>query len=618
MSTPQQPQQEQQQQQQDIIQHSHSTGHEPSTHGGLSPSSAAGAPAVVAGSSSVATGSSSNTAPLPHIRIVPHLDAPRSLHFEVVDKDVPEGFVLKIGRFTDRQSLPNRVTFKSKVVSRGHAEIFTEQGKFYIRDTKSSSGTFLNHARLSPPGVESKPTQLKDGDVVQLGVDYQGGTQEIYRCVKMRLELNRSWQQQANAFRMNTLKVIRNLTTANAASSTDCCICLFRIASFQSLFVAPCSHVYHYKCIRPLLMATHPGFLCPLCRTFADLEDSVEIDDPLEEGTPAEDVNAAIESSVRDQGAPLEQVSGEPSVQADLPLAEVLNEDSYAPTPPSEQAHTFQPPQTGPYPADADAVFQVIQAQQELNAGQSSHREEETTVGQTAIFMAPSPPASAQNEAAALSASNGLPQQQSYQSQYGSATSPSSHAVSAGNLIQNFVRNISTPTRNRTRTISNSPLNSVVNQRNATEAAAEYSVIEDEQESELALPSLSSQSPQPGHLQRPGSQGDVFGKTLVAVPSQLNIQREGEVSGSIVATDGRDVESLSTLNGRPAEIREGYDSVHNNVPIDEAQLTESGHEPSPTGRIMQEPVRQDLPLHPGDTGHYFQQQQQQGQIRDQE
>ncbi|KAG0271131.1 hypothetical protein BGZ95_001111, partial [Linnemannia exigua] len=53
-------------------------------------------------------------APVPHIRIVPHLDAPRSLHFEVVDKDVPEGFILKIGRFTDKQALPNRVTFKSK------------------------------------------------------------------------------------------------------------------------------------------------------------------------------------------------------------------------------------------------------------------------------------------------------------------------------------------------------------------------------------------------------------------------------------------------------------------------------------------------------------------------
>lgn len=106
---------------------------------------------------------------------------------------------------------------------------------------------------------------------------------EIYRCVKMRLELNRSWQQQANPFRMNTLKAIRELTTANSANSTDCCICLFRIASFQSLFVAPCSHVYHYKCIRPMLIQHHPGFHCPLCRTYADLDDTVEIDDPIEE-----------------------------------------------------------------------------------------------------------------------------------------------------------------------------------------------------------------------------------------------------------------------------------------------------------------------------------------------
>jgi len=35
-------------------------------------------------------------------------------------------------------------------------------------------------------------------------------------------------------------------------------------------------------------MAHHPGFQCPLCRTFADLEDSVEIDDPIEEEVPVE------------------------------------------------------------------------------------------------------------------------------------------------------------------------------------------------------------------------------------------------------------------------------------------------------------------------------------------
>lgn len=30
--------------------------------------------------------------------------------------------------------------------------------------------------------------------------------------------------------------------------------------------------------MRPVLMAHHPGFSCPLCRTFADLESDVEVD----------------------------------------------------------------------------------------------------------------------------------------------------------------------------------------------------------------------------------------------------------------------------------------------------------------------------------------------------
>ncbi|KAG2028359.1 SMAD/FHA domain-containing protein, partial [Suillus americanus] len=64
--------------------------------------------------------------------------------------------------------------FDTKVLSRVHAEIWSDNGKFYIKDTKSSSGTFLNHVRLSPAGSESKPHELKDGDIVQLGLDYQG------------------------------------------------------------------------------------------------------------------------------------------------------------------------------------------------------------------------------------------------------------------------------------------------------------------------------------------------------------------------------------------------------------------------------------------------------------
>ena len=46
----------------------------------------------------------------------------------------------------------------------------------------------------------------------------------------------------------------------------------------QSLFISPCSHVFHYKCIRPLLNMHHPGFSCPLCRTFANLEEDVEVE----------------------------------------------------------------------------------------------------------------------------------------------------------------------------------------------------------------------------------------------------------------------------------------------------------------------------------------------------
>lgn len=161
-----------------------------------------------------AAGSSSAAAETPatgqtyRLRLVPHLESSRSLHFEPVDRDVPAHLTMRVGRFTDRShhtnstSDPSRIAFKSKVVSRGHAEIWADEaGKFFIKDTKSSSGTFLNHIRLSAPNTESRAFPLKDGDVLQLGVDYQGGTEEIYRCVKMRVELNRGWQRGNNAFK---------------------------------------------------------------------------------------------------------------------------------------------------------------------------------------------------------------------------------------------------------------------------------------------------------------------------------------------------------------------------------------------------------------------------------
>ncbi|KAG8851318.1 hypothetical protein FRB96_009383 [Tulasnella sp. 330] len=240
------------------------------------------------------------------IRLVPHLESARSLHFEPIIRDVKVGGPpLRVGRFTDRATNPPRgnglnpndknsdkVAFRSKVVSRAHAELWVQgKGMFFLKDTKSSSGTFINHMRLSPPGQESVAHILKDGDVIQLGVDYQGGTEEMYRCVKIKVEVGqgREWQGGANAFNTAALKQLRTLQAGEGSETSkagplkksvgDCCICLFGVSVCQSLFIAPCSHAFHYKCIRPMLELHHPGFSCPLCRTFADLEADVEVDE---------------------------------------------------------------------------------------------------------------------------------------------------------------------------------------------------------------------------------------------------------------------------------------------------------------------------------------------------
>eukprot|EP00842_Homolaphlyctis_polyrhiza_P001307 jgi/Hompol1/2177/HPOL_001435-RA len=51
-------------------------------------------------------------------------------------------------------------------------EIFERDGKVYIKDVGSNSGTFRNNARLSAPGLMSPDVELHTGDYVQLGKDY--------------------------------------------------------------------------------------------------------------------------------------------------------------------------------------------------------------------------------------------------------------------------------------------------------------------------------------------------------------------------------------------------------------------------------------------------------------
>ncbi|KAI4173960.1 MAG: hypothetical protein LQ343_002728 [Gyalolechia ehrenbergii] len=243
--------------------------------------------------------SANERAELPSIRLVPHQD-PRSnrpsLTFPPMVRTLPsEDSIIRVGRYSERDAAPNPppnvpsaapVGFKSKVVSRKHCEFWCANGQWFIKDVKSSSGTFLNHIRLSQPSVESRPFPVKDGDVVQLGIDFRGGEEMIFRCVKIRVECNRGWQKALNTFNVATHKRLIGKAAqkvdagATSAHSSECAICLMSIAPCQALFVAPCSHVWHYKCIRPILNdhKTFPSFLCPNCRAVADLE--ADVDDP--------------------------------------------------------------------------------------------------------------------------------------------------------------------------------------------------------------------------------------------------------------------------------------------------------------------------------------------------
>ncbi|TGZ80566.1 hypothetical protein EX30DRAFT_54633 [Ascodesmis nigricans] len=248
-------------------------------------------------------------APSFSIRFTPHIDhrsTRQSLQFSPIERTlkIPDERI-KVGRFNERDvRLANPpVGFKSKVVSRRHCEFWCENGQWFVKDVKSSSGTFLNHIRLSAPGMESKPYPLQDGDVLQLGIDFKGGEEQIYRCVKIRVELNRAWQKALNNFNLSAHRRLRSLAkgkdsdTCNSNTS-ECSICLLAVAPCQSLFVAPCSHVWHYKCIRPLIEKEYPCFLCPNCRAVADLDrdiDEDELTSELWEMIPEHDADAPLD-----------------------------------------------------------------------------------------------------------------------------------------------------------------------------------------------------------------------------------------------------------------------------------------------------------------------------------
>lgn len=148
---------------------------------------------------------------------------------------------------------------------------------------------------------------------MQLGIDFKGGEEVIFRCVKIRVECNRGWQKSLNSFNTSAHKKLfksaglaksgkplRDSDAMSVNSSSECSICLNPVAPCQALFVAPCSHVWHYKCVRNLIHGPNwPNFLCPNCRFVADLEADVEQpeEDDAWEVAAEDDLLRAVEAA---------------------------------------------------------------------------------------------------------------------------------------------------------------------------------------------------------------------------------------------------------------------------------------------------------------------------------
>ncbi|KAI9019304.1 hypothetical protein CLU79DRAFT_836905 [Phycomyces nitens] len=79
----------------------------------------------------------------------------RNFRFDSISREVTDGQSLMLGRF-------------DKGIKK-HAFIEFQSPALYIKDIRSSFGTFLNGFRLSQSSQESSRYPLRDNDILQLG-----------------------------------------------------------------------------------------------------------------------------------------------------------------------------------------------------------------------------------------------------------------------------------------------------------------------------------------------------------------------------------------------------------------------------------------------------------------
>ena len=113
----------------------------------------------------------------------------------------------------------------------------------------------------------------------------------------------------------SALKTLLNATNPYASSAPaeeekgepqpiECCICINQIAPYQALFISPCSHCFHYKCVSIILSQT-TMFPCPMCRQVANLTASVSMEsltEKEEDDSPVIGSDSDVSVLVDEQG----------------------------------------------------------------------------------------------------------------------------------------------------------------------------------------------------------------------------------------------------------------------------------------------------------------------------
>ncbi|KAH8349306.1 hypothetical protein KR084_003529 [Drosophila pseudotakahashii] len=93
----------------------------------------------------------------------------------------------KVGRLIAKsKASEGNAIFDCKVLSRNHAVLwYTQDGRFWVKDTKSSNGTFINDNKLG-----TDPAELHYGDTVKFGVEViENSRQEVHGCIIARVSL---------------------------------------------------------------------------------------------------------------------------------------------------------------------------------------------------------------------------------------------------------------------------------------------------------------------------------------------------------------------------------------------------------------------------------------------